>query len=412
MFKSLARGRRMWRWFLIPVLTALLLVGPGQAQELTALARLDARQSFIAGAGDDIEIGLSLSQPVPWRVRLLADPPRVLLDFREVDFTGLTSVPVGAKRVVDLRAGMFRPGWSRLVIELDGPHLVALADMKTADGTALVSVRLTATDDATFARLAAMADPPGWAMPKPVLPVAKPDAPDGPLIVVLDPGHGGLDPGAERAGQNEANLMLGFARGLKDLLLRTGRFAVVMTRQEDVFVPLEARISIARAAGADVFLSLHADALAAGDAAGAAIYTLSQKASETAAAALAERHDRDDLLAGLDLTGQDDVVATVLMDMARTETLPRTARLALAMEEAIRAADLPMHPVAQQSAGFSVLKSPDIPSVLIELGFLSSAGDLARLSDAKWRARMAEAIRDALLIWAQEDAALQAIRNQ
>ncbi|MGL6208482.1 MAG: N-acetylmuramoyl-L-alanine amidase family protein, partial [Paracoccaceae bacterium] len=229
---------------------------------------------------------------------------------------------------------------------------------------------------------------------------------DGPLIVVLDPGHGGIDPGAERDGFTEAALMLGFARELKELLLRDGRFAVVMTREEDVFVPLEARISIARAADGDLFISLHADALAEGEAVGATIYTLDEEASDEASATLAERHDRDDLLAGIDLTGQDDLVAEVLMDMARTETEPSTQRLADALQAAIQGAEIKMHRHPQQRAGFSVLKSPDIPSVLLELGFLSSARDLARLNDPDWRARMAGAIRDALLAWALEDATL------
>jgi N-acetylmuramoyl-L-alanine amidase len=163
----------------------------------------------------------------------------------------------------------------------------------------------------------------------------------------------------------------------------------VMTREEDVFVPLETRSSIARAAGAHVFISLHADALEEGQAVGATIYTLSDDASDEAAQALAERHDRDDLLAGIDLSAQDDLVATVLMDMARTETAPRIDRLALALELAIKAANLKMHRHPRQQAGFSVLKSPDIPSVLIELGFLSSDRDLARLRDPDWRGAMA-----------------------
>jgi N-acetylmuramoyl-L-alanine amidase len=203
--------------------------------------------------------------------------------------------------------------------------------------------------------------------------------------------------------------MLTFARDLKELLLRDGRFTVVMTREEDIFVPLEARISVARDAGADLFLSLHADALAEGEAQGATVYTLSDEASDEAAAALAERHDRDDLLAGIDLSGQDDLVAEVLMDMARTETAPRTDRLADAVVAAIKAAELRMHRQPRQSAGFSVLKSPDIPSVLLEVGFLSSSRDLTRISDPKWRARMAEAILKGILEWSEEDAALRAL---
>ena len=205
--------------------------------------------------------------------------------------------------------------------------------------------------------------------------------------------------------------MLTFARELKELLLRDGRFKVVMTRDEDSFVPLETRISIARKAGAHLFISLHADVLAEGEAQGATIYTLSDEATDEAAEALAERHGRDDLLAGIDLTEQDDLVATVLMDMARTETRPRTARLALALETAIKAGDLRMHRHPRQEAGFSVLKSPDIPSVLLEVGFLSSARDLKRLSDPKWRARMAEAVRQGILAWTAEDLAMRALRD-
>ena len=126
---------------------------------------------------------------------------------------------------------------------------------------------------------------------------------------------------------------------------------------------------------------------------------------------MAERHERDDLLAGIDLSAQDDLVATVLMDMARTETKPRTDRLALALETAIKAAELRMHRKPRQEGGFSVLKSPDIPSVLLELGFLSSSRDLKRLTDPDWRARMAAALRDGLVAWADEDLAIRALRD-
>ncbi|MDZ4093972.1 MAG: N-acetylmuramoyl-L-alanine amidase, partial [Paracoccaceae bacterium] len=161
-----------------------------------------------------------------------------------------------------------------------------------------------------------------------------------------------------------------------------------------------------RAAGAHLFMSLHADALAEGEAVGATIYTLSEEASDAAGAALAERHDRDDLLAGVDLTGQDDLVAQVLMDMARTETAPRIERLALALKAAIQDAGLKMHRHPLQSAGFSVLKSPDIPSVLVELGFMSSARDLARLTDPAWREKIAAALLVGIKAWAAEDAAI------
>ena len=396
------------KWLVALLFWLTLAPVAGQAQELSALARLDAANSKIIDSGAGVEIGFSLSQPVPWRVRFRADPPRLILDVQEVDWTGVTGLLQGSRHVTALRAGVFRPGWSRLVMDLAGPMAVTQAEMATTKDTRL-SLRLMPTDAASFAAAAAAPEPPGWGMPA-VTDLAKPPVRQpGKLIVVIDPGHGGIDPGAERDGVTEAGLMLTFAREFKELLLRDGRFQVVMTRESDHFVPLETRVSIARAAAADVFLSLHADALAEGEAVGATLYTLSDEASDAASEALAERHDRDDLLAGVDLTAQDDLVATVLMDMARAETTPKLDRLAKALEGAIKGADLKMHRLPHQRAGFSVLKSPDIPSMLIELGFLSSARDLARLQDPSWRARMAEALRLGILVWAEEEAAIRSL---
>jgi N-acetylmuramoyl-L-alanine amidase len=387
-----------------------LSVLPGGAQDLSALARLVPERSSILRAGDGAELVLALSQPVPWRLRFLDAPPRLVIDTREVDWTGFAGLAL-PQAVTALRAGSFRPGWSRLVVELEGPVKVASAEMQTTDGAAAIRVALAPTDATRFAALAAQPDLPEWAVPDPAeMPPPLPKG-GGPIMVVLDPGHGGIDPGAEREGQSEAALMLTFARELKEALIRDGRFSVVLTRDDDVFVPLETRTSIARNSDADVFLSLHADALAEGEATGATVYTLDTEATDAASAALAERHNRDDLLAGIDLSDQDDLVAEVLMDMARTETLPRTDRLAQALVQAITAADIRMHRNPQQAGGFSVLKSPDIPSILLELGFLSSARDFSRLTDPKWRATMAEAIRAALVDWARDEAALRGMTS-
>jgi N-acetylmuramoyl-L-alanine amidase len=396
---------------LLSVLLVAVLPGAATAQELSALARFDPAASAIRASGQGVDIVLALSQPVPWRVRLMDQPPRLILDMREVDWTGIAGLARPDDLVADMRAGVFRQGWSRLVLELGGPMLVAEAEMATDDGGAVLRLRLDPASPEAFAERAALPEPPEWAAPVAAdLPAPLPQE-EGDLVVVLDPGHGGIDPGAERDGVTEAGLMLTFAREFKEALLRAGGFQVVLTREEDVFVPLETRISIARAVSADVFLSLHADALAEGEAVGATIYTLSDEASDEASAALAERHDRDDLLSGVDLTGQDDLVASVLMDMARAETAPRIDRLSELLAEAIHAQGLKMHRVPRQQAGFSVLKSPDIPAVLIELGFLSSARDLARLTDPAWRARMATALVTGLQAWAVADAAASQLRE-
>lgn len=387
----------------------LFLALPARADDLAALTRLDVGRSGLAAQADGIDLRLGLGQPVPWRVRVLDDPPRLIVDTREVDWRGLSSLarPEG---LGELRAGPMRPGWSRLVMELPGPMRVAEAGMTTTAGAVGIVLRLVPTTADHFAVAAARPDPPAWTLPD-ALPTPRPRTNGGPLVVVLDPGHGGIDPGAERDGLTEANLMLTFARELKEHLLRTGGFRVELTRDDDIFVPLETRISLARAAGADVLLSLHADALAEGRATGATLYTLSEEGSDRAAAALAERHDRDDLLSGVDLTGLDDLVAQVLMDMARTETAPRVDRLAVALEAGIKGAGLVMHRRPRQSGAFSVLKSPDIPSILLELGFMSSQRDLDRMTDPAWRARMAGAIGAALAAWAEEDTRLRAARQ-
>jgi N-acetylmuramoyl-L-alanine amidase len=396
---------------LLALWALLSLATPSLAQDLSALARLDAEASSMTADGTALKIELALSQPVPWRVRVLDAPPRLVLDLREVDWRGIKAIKVPKAMVLGARAGAVRPGWSRLVVELAGPMQVTRAEMQTGDGSARVQVTLDATTPAAFATAAALPDPPGWALPVAVdVPVPKPTG-QGPLVIVLDPGHGGIDPGAENGDQTEAALMLTFARELKEVLLRDGRFQVVLTRDEDVFVPLETRISIARAAGARVFLSLHADALAEGEATGTTLYTLSDEASDAAAEALAERHSRDDLLSGVDLSEQDDEVAAVLMDMARTSTAPRTDRLADALAVSIKEGGIKMHRHPRQFAGFSVLKSPDIPSILIELGFLSSERDLKRLIDKDWRQKMANALRDGLVAWADEDRALPSLNG-
>jgi N-acetylmuramoyl-L-alanine amidase len=395
------------KWLTALCLVLISLTVSARAQDLSALARLEVAQSSIGDSGQGVEVVLSLSQPVPWRVRFRDNPPRMILDVREVDWTGVGALLQDSAHISGLRAGVFRPGWSRVVMELKGPMALSRAEMATRDSTVL-RLRLDRVDAARFAEKAAEPEPPGWGMPT-VTDLAKPPARmEGRLIVVLDPGHGGIDPGAERDGQTEAALVLRFARELKELLLRDGRFQVVMTREEDVFVPLETRISIARAAKADVFLSLHADALPEGEAVGATLYSLSEEASDEASATLAERHDRDDLLSGVDLTAQDDLVATVLMDMARAETMPKVNRLGTALVASIKGAGLKMHRLPFQSAGFSVLKSPDVPSLLLELGFLSSQSDLDRLNDPEWRSRMAEAVRSGILAWSAEEAALKA----
>ncbi|MDF1854639.1 N-acetylmuramoyl-L-alanine amidase [Pseudooceanicola sp.] len=387
----------------------------GQERDFTALARVDMSQSQITDAGAGLSVELTLSQGVPWRAFTLTDPPRAVFDFREVDWTGVDKrALLNADRATDLRFGVFRPGWSRLVLDLAGPLALDRTGMSIAEdsGRARLTARFLPATVADFAAVSgAPPDGPGWAMAQDGS-KAPPKGRSGPLVVVIDAGHGGIDPGAEREGLVEKDLMLALAREMSETLIRAGGIEVVLTRNDDSFVSLERRVEIAHEVGAHVFLSLHADALAEGRARGAVVHTLSDTATDAASAKLAERHDRDDILSGIDLSGKADEVADVLLDLARLETRPRTDRLADALVAALRAAGAPLNSHAQRSAGFSVLKAADIPSVLIEVGFLSDKRDRANLNDPAFRARVAGAVRDALAVWLREDAALAPLVRQ
>lgn len=396
----------------VAALLAMLGGARVAAQEFSALARVAGAPLLRAEAGG-LRIELPLSQAVPFRLRHMADPLRLMIDFRQVDWAGFgLSGPLPAS-LSALRTGQAGGGWSRMVLELAQPMTAERAGLRVdADsGRALLELRLEpAAAEAFAARVAedALRATASGVQPRSTDPLQaegrRGALAGGRAVVVLDPGHGGIDPGAERGGLREADLMLTFAQELADVLRRSGDFDVVLTREADVFVSLEARIRIARRAGADLFVSLHADALADGGASGATVYTLSETATDAAAAALAERHDRDDLLGGgVDLSGTDDAVASVLMAIARAETQPGTDRLAQALVSAIGEAGLAMHRRPWQQAAFSVLKAPDIPSVLLEVGFMSSPRDLANLQDAAWRQRMAEAIHAAFDAWVAEE---------
>lgn len=384
-----------------------LITPVAQAQTLSAVARV--RDVSILATDVGVDLNLTLSQGVPYRIFTLDNPRRLILDFNEVDWIGMVTDAVDVPdQISAVRVGGFRAGWSRMVLDLTVPLAVKTASIDTTNSAgASVRVNLTPISALEYARLAGVPDFPMYD----IIPLRdnamrprKRQSGDEPLVVVLDPGHGGIDPGAEKKGLREADLMLTFARELQETLLRTGDFSVVLTREDDTFVPLEARLTIARRAGADLFLSLHADSLVEGRASGATIYTLSDSASDIASQKLAERHDRADLLAGIDLSDQDDVIAKVLMDLARRDTGPRSDHLADALVVGV-SEQVNMHKRPRLTAGFSVLKAPDIPSVLIELGFLSSPRDLQNLQDENWRSRAAIGIRNAFQRWAIADAA-------
>lgn len=401
--------------FFINLICVLWLSPQVMAQELSAIARVDSKASGIVdGWWGRTDLTLHLSQGVPFRVFTLDDPARLVVDFREVDFAGLDSADLlgNSTRMQAVRFGAFQPGWSRLVADMTEPMLPRQIGMPVDPNTGRARLEITlatATPEAFSAASGAPEDP-NW---RPAFlsgpPAPRPGADR--FTVVLDPGHGGIDPGAEREGINEKQLMLSFARTLAEVL-RRGGVEVVLTREEDVFVALETRVAIAHQVHGDLFISLHADILSQGGAKGATVYTLSDEASDAATEHLAARHNRSDIIAGADLTGSDDQVAQVLLELARQETGPRSDALAKALVEGMAAAGGPMNRYPLREAGFSVLKSADIPSVLVEIGFLSSDRDLANLSDPIWRQGMAQGMARAVLAWRDADAARSALVRQ
>jgi N-acetylmuramoyl-L-alanine amidase len=391
-------------------LLALVAAAPVAAQDFTGLARLDVAQSQVRDVEGGLSVMLYLSQPVPWRVFTLADPARLVLDFREVDFRGASrAAMLNADGAVDLRFGALRPGWSRLVIDLAAPMVVTEAGMAvdTLDGTADLTVLLNRASAEAFAAASGAPPDPDWDLAVDLPPGVPPVLPEGeaPVVVVIDPGHGGIDPGAERGGIVEAELVLQIALELAEALSRAGGFQPILTRETDIFVPLAERMTLARAAGADVMLSLHADALDEDVTRGASVYTLTDEAQDEASARMAERHDRGDLLSGVDLAGQDDTVATVLMDLARLETVPQSERLAQAIVTGFGDAGVDLNSNPRREASLAVLNAADFASVLIEVGFMSNDADRARMSSPEGRAAIVAGLVQALQRWRADEAA-------
>lgn len=389
---------------------ALTLSGPASAQDLNALARVLVDQTTLEETRQGVQLDLALSQGVPFRGFTLNDPMRVVLDFREVNWAGIDPTLFGSTESVgEIRVGRFRDGWSRMVIELTQPNEISTLSMSgTGQGAETVlTLELAETDAETFAISAGAPDGAGWDLPDVVdVPIAvQRQTGDRDVVVVLDAGHGGIDPGAVVGDLVESDLMLMFVRELREALVRAGGFEVVLTRETDVFVPLKTRVSIARSVRADLFMSFHADSLETGTAHGAAIFTLSDDASDRATELLAERHDRADLLAGVDLADQGDEIARVLMDLARIETQPRADALGDTVAISLKAGGVRLFKRPRQAAGFSVLKAPDIPSILVELGYLSSNSDRENLLSRTWRATTIDAIVSGIQTWAVQDAA-------
>ncbi|HYC16806.1 MAG TPA: N-acetylmuramoyl-L-alanine amidase [Pseudolabrys sp.] len=378
------------------------------AEGVTARVRAVATESPVVAT--DIRIGgddkqtrfvVDLNRKIDVAAFTLADPYRVVVDLPQITFNLPPNAGEQARGLVKaFRYGLIMQGGSRIVLDTKGPVRLDKAFVLDAaeNQPARLVLDLVATDRAAFMRNIALENRSAHGAPaRPSEPPPKTDGDPRPLIV-LDPGHGGIDNGTKGSGgELEKDVVLAFAQTLREKLETSGKYRVAMTRTDDSFVPLGERVRFARSRSAALFISVHADALPRneGQAEGATVYTLSENASDAEAARLAEAENKADVIAGVDLTTEPDDVANILVDLAQRETKTYSMQFArTAVGELKSAARLHKHPL--KSAGFKVLLAPDVPSVLVELGYMSTKDDLKQLTSAAWRARTAQALAQAV----------------
>jgi N-acetylmuramoyl-L-alanine amidase len=374
-----------------------------------------ASDARLAGDAKQTRFILDLDKAVQFRAFALADPYRVIVDLPQVNFQLPAGVGGAGRGLVKaFRYGVVMPGGSRIVFELTGPARIAKSYvLEAANGQPpRLVLEFEEVDRTAFVQSLAPENRPelrpaiaeaNAAVARAEAPAAPPSPPDKRPVIVIDPGHGGEDNGTEAGGADvmEKNLVLSFGLALRDRIEKSGKYRVVMTRTDDRFIALADRVKVARSEAAALFISIHADALprGEGDARGATIYTLSDKATDSDAERLADAENKSDAIGGVSLADEPTEVADILIDLVQRETKTFSNRFArMLMGEMKTTVRMHKHPL--KSAGFRVLKAPDVPSVLVELGYVSNKADLEHLVSESWRSRtvgsMAQAI-DAFL---------------
>ena len=341
---------------------------------------------------------MAVSQRLDISFEVLDQPLRIVAALPEVNLQAAAPKARKGALVPQFRAGLVAPGRSRIVFDLSAPARVKqLVQRSRADGIVDLSIEFEPIPRSDFDGLvAAGAERRAQAALAPLQIEPRPSQDRRPLVVI-DPGHGGIDPGAVATGGiMEKAVVLAIGLKLKEQIEALGHARVIMTRADDRFLSLSERVRVAREARADLFVSLHADSLsAAQDVRGATIYTGSDRATDAESARLAQKENAADALAGADAGQGGGEIVDILMDLALRETRAQSgaaaARLVTEMSGAVK-----MHRIPQRAAGFRVLTAPDVPSLLIELGFLSSKSDIALLTSAEWQWVAAEAIARAV----------------
>ncbi len=359
-----------------------------------------ATDARLGGDESQTRFVMDFTRKIDLHAFTLADPYRVVIDIPQVAFQLPAKAGESGRGLIKaFRFGLVMQGGSRIVFDVTKPVRIDKAFVvDAADGApARLVLDLAPTDREAFLRRIVNDNS-----------ASRPDLPraDGPQskssdprpLIVLDPGHGGIDTGTKGPhGEEEKDIVLNFAQRLRDRLEKSGKYRILMTRADDTFVPLADRVRIARDAGAALLVSIHADALphGEGDAQGASIYTLSDTATDSEAARLAEKENRSDVVAGVDLKSEPDDVAGILIDLAERETKSFSLQFAHKLLGEMKGVAR-LHKTPLKSAGFRVLRAPDVPSVLIELGYVSNREDLQLLLSDNWQERTAGSIAQAI----------------
>jgi len=378
----------------------LLLTGAGiasAAEQTEGRAHPVATDARVGGDDAQTRFVMDFSQKVDLRVFTLADPYRVVIDLPQVTFSLPPKTGESSRGLVKaFRFGLVMQGGSRIVMDVGKPVRVDKAFVidAAAGQPARLVVDLAVTDRDSFMKSLAAENRPVRASTPQAVEREPAQRGDPRPIIVLDPGHGGIDNGAvARSGEMEKDIVLQFAMLLRDELERSGKYRVVMTRTDDTFIPLVDRVRMARIRQASLFVSIHADAIkkGEGEAQGATVYTLSETASDAEAGRLAESENRADLIAGIDMSHEPGDVADILIDLAQRETKAFSLHFAKTLVVDLKKVAR-MHKNPMKSAGFKVLKAPDVPAALIELGYVSSKDDLKQLTSGAWQSKTASAI--------------------
>ncbi|QGM44695.1 N-acetylmuramoyl-L-alanine amidase [Methylocystis heyeri] len=402
------------------LLVAALIAGAPTAEPVWAgendakaadSTRIEAIAARLEQKKDRTRLIFELTGPVRAETFAVSAPDRIIVDLPEVAFRIDPAIgrpkdaPSGETVVKSYRFGQFAPGRSRIVIDLSRPAKVLGAESVNRSEGARLEIDLAPTEPARFSEAAAeharsaAAAAPQASDHRPGVPPASPQADDNPSplpLVVIDPGHGGVDVGAaSKRGELEKNIVLEFARALKAKIEAQGRLRTLLTRSDDVFVALDDRVRFARQAGAALFISIHADTLGEASVQGATVYTVASRASDAESARIAEKENFADQAAGLEQQATAEEIGDILFDLTRRETRAHSRDFAAKLVGKWRdAGSLNKNP--SRSAGFVVLKAHDVPSVLLELGYLSSEKDLANLTSAQWREHAAGTTAEAI----------------